>query len=264
LSVVVTDITEGPVYLLGADPNRTGEPDGIASTLTVGTAATVATVEPVGVAPAGAVGTPQLNASVSLTGISSGVAFGTLVLAGEINALPDGFADTGAVGTPSTTVDIELTGIPGAATVGTATAFNSIFPQGIDAGTGAVGTPSTTASMQPTGVASGVQFGDTDIIATVFVIPGPVDPSNDFGNPIVLQKRLIFRPPTQTLGWGWYKRFEGISVIKKDGVWEEIPWPTVQETLEADIYLAGGRDHAVSTTLAAELIGEGYTISEEY
>jgi len=178
---------------------------------------------------------------------------------------PDGVASSAVLGTAQLNIRVASTqGIPSTLQFGTATAFISMNPTGIDAEGGGLGTPSAQQVMSPTGVSSGETFGDTDILATVFVIPGPVDPSNDFGNPIVTQKRLIFRPPTQTLGWGWYKRFEGISLIKKDGAWSEVPWPTNQDTLEADIYLAGGRDHAVSTTLAAELISEGYTISEEY
>lgn len=154
-------------------------------------------------------------------------------------------------------------GVPGSLTVGSPSTNAGMEPDGVASGV-SFGTAKTSVVIYPDGIASGLTFGDTSTDATVLVVPGPVDPSNDFGNPVVIQKRLIFRPPTQTLGWGWYKRFEGISLIKKDGVWSEVPWPTVQETLDADIYLAGGRDHAVSTSLAAELIGEGYTISEEY
>jgi hypothetical protein len=263
LSVQITDITEGPVYLLGWDPNRTGEPDGIASTLAIGTAATVAIVEPDGVSSSSVTGSPVSVATIAVTGISAGTgAVGTPSVVAPMQ--PDGIASTETFGTAVTTADMNPDGVGSAGQVGTPSAFNIIKPTGIDAEGGGTGTPTTTAIIHPTGIPGGETFGDTDILATVFVIPGPVDPSNDFGNPIVTQKRLIFRPPTQTLGWGWYKRFEGISLIKKDGAWSEVPWPTNQDTLEADIYLAGGRDHAVSTTLAAELISEGYTISEEY
>ena len=263
MSVQITDITEGSVYLLGWDPNRTGEPDGVASTLTIGTAATVAVVEPDGVSSSSVTGLPVSVATIAVTGISAGTgAVGTPSVVASMH--PDGIAGTETFGTAVTTADMNPDGVGSSVQFGTASMFISMNPDGIDAEGGGTGAPATTATIGLTGIASGETFGDTDILATVFVIPGPVDPSNDFGNPIVTQRRLIFRPPTQTLGWGWYKRFEGISLIKKDGVWSEVPWPTNQDTLEADIYLAGGRDHAVSTTLAAELISEGYTISEEY
>ena len=262
MSVVVTDITEGPVYLLGWDPNRTGEPDGIASTLAIGTAATVAVVEPDGVPSSSVTGSPVSVATIAVTGISAGTgAVGTPSVVASMH--PDGIAGTETFGTAQADTNMNPTGIGSGVQFGTTEAFTSMNPFGFDASGGGTGTPSTNATIGLTGIASGETFGDTDILATVFVIPGPVDPSNDFGNPTVIQKRLIFRPPTQTLGWGWYKRFEGISLIKKNGVWSEVPWPTIQETLDADVYLAGGRDHAVSTTLAAELINEGYTISEE-
>jgi len=243
LSVLV-DVTERSIYLLGwPDPDRTMEPSSAVSGGGVGSPTTVASVALSGLPGASQTGSVQVDATVS----------------------PDGVASSAALGTAQLNIRVAPTqGIPSTLQFGTTTAFISMNPTGIDAEGGGLGTPSAQQVMSPTGVSSGETFGDTDILATVFVIPGPVDPSNDFGNPIVTQKRLIFRPPTQTLGWGWYKRFEGISLIKKDGAWSEVPWPTNQDTLEADIYLAGGRDHAVSTTLAAELISEGYTISEEY
>ena len=137
-------------------------------------------------------------------------------------------------------------GVPGALTVGAPVFIQVIQP----------------ASFASTGVVSDVfVWMSTN---TVFVAPESIDPSNNFGDTTILMKRLIFRPPTQTLGWGWYKRYEGVSLLKKDGVWSEVPWPTNEETQEADVYLGGGRDHVVSTELAAELIGEGYTVTEEY
>ena len=260
---VLLDVTERPVYLLGWDANRTGEPDGIASGLTFGTAATVAVVAPDGVASAVTFGTTSTVAFISATGIdAAGGGVGTPAVSASMH--PDGVASTETAGSPQLDAAIDLDGIPTAVQFGVTEAFTSMNPTGIDATGGGPGSPGTDAAIAVTGLSSGEQFGDPSILATVFVIPGPVDPSNDFGDTRVIQRRLIFRPPTQTLGWGWYKRFEGISLIKKDGVWSEIPWPTVQETTEADVYLAGGRDHAVSTSLAAELISEGYSISEEY
>lgn len=241
---VLLDVTESPVYLLGwSDPDRVMEPDGVAGTTVTGSPSVVAVMAPAGIdAEGGGAGSPALAASTHPDGVAGGVTFGTA----QVNTV------------------IDLTGVAGDIQFGAVEAFTSMNPTGIDATGGGPGSPGTVAEIAVTGLSSGEQFGDPSILATVFVIPGPVDPSNDFGDTRVIQRRLIFRPPTQTLGWGWYKRFEGISLIKKDGVWSEVPWPTVQETLEADVYLAGGRDHAVSTSLAAELISEGYSISEEY
>ena len=159
---------------------------------------------------------------------------------------------------------MEPDGVAGTLVVGSPSPVSTITLAGVDAEGGGAGSPSTVATLAVTGLPSGVTFGDPGIVAPVFVFPGPIDPSNDFGDTTILMKRLIFRPPTQTLGWGWYKRYEGVSLLKKDGVWSEVPWPTNEETKEADIYLGGGRDHAVSTELAAELIGEGYAVTEEY
>lgn len=241
---VLTDVTESPVYLLGwSDPDRVMEPDGVAGTTVAGSPSVVAVVAPAGIdAEGGGAGAPALAVSMHPTGVAGGETFGTA----QVDAV------------------IDVTGVAGSVQFGVPEAFTSMNPFGIDATGGGPGSPGTVAEIAVTGLSSGVQFGDPSILATVFVIPGPVDPSNDFGDTRVIQRRLIFRPPTQTLGWGWYKRFEGISLIKKDGVWSEVPWPTIDETLDADIYLAGGRDHAVSTNLAAELISEGYSISEEY
>lgn len=240
----MVDVTERTIYLLGwPDPDRVMEPDSTVSAGSPGVPSTTAEVAVAGVAAGtGGVGSPSTVAVVQASGVASGAALGDVQL--NVRVTP-------------------TQGIPSTLTFGTTTAFISMNPDGI-AGSVGVGEPRVSFDMNPDGVDGTVSFGDTDILATVFVVPGPVDPSNDFGDTRVIQKRLIFRPPTQTLGWGWYKRFEGISLIKKDGVWSEVPWPTVQETTEADIYLAGGRDHAVSTTLAAELISEGYSISEEY
>lgn len=238
------DVTERTIYLLGwPDPDRVMEPGSAVSAGSPGVPSAVASVAVDGIAAGtGGVGTPSTVASAGASGVAS----------------------TAAVGTVQLNLQVSPTeGIPSTLAFGTTTAFISMNPASI-AGSVGVGEPRVSFDMNPDGIASSVSFGDTDILATVFVIPGPVDPSNDFGDTRVIQKRLIFRPPTQTLGWGWYKRFEGVSLIKKDGVWSEVPWPTNQDTLEADVYLAGGRDHAVSTSLAAELISEGYSISEEY
>jgi len=216
-----------------------------------------------GIAGAATVGTVQVGTFMIPTGIAGGEAFGAVTMFGDINVLPDGVAAGGGIGTPALEAEMSPAGLPSSASVGTAYAFNSIFPQGIAAGSGAVGTPSTTAAMQPTGLASGVQFGDADTVATVFIIPGPVDPSNDFGTVNVIRKGWLFRPPVNTYQWRLFKEYEGISLLKEDGVWSEVAHPDLERTRTAQIYLGGGRDHFVDDATKAELISEGYTVTEE-
>ena len=263
MTVQITDITEGPVFALGPDPNRTVYPTGIASAEAVGTTQLNASIALSGIAGAATVGTVQVGTFMIPTGIAGGEAFGAVTMFGDINVLPDGVAAGGGIGTPALEAEMSPAGLPSSASVGTAYAFNSIFPQGIAAGSGAVGTPSTTAAMQPTGLASGVQFGDADTVATVFIIPGPVDPSNDFGTVNVIRKGWLFRPPVNTYQWRLFKEYEGISLLKEDGVWSEVAHPDLERTRTAQIYLGGGRDHFVDDATKAELISEGYTVTEE-
>jgi hypothetical protein len=118
--------------------------------------------------------------------------------------------------------------------------------------------------MGPTGIASAVAFGDADTLTTVFIIPGPFDPSNDFGNATATKKGWVFRPPVNTYQWRLFKEYEGISLLKESGVWSEVAHPDLERTLNAEKYLAGGRDHVVGDSLKAELVAEGYTVTEEF
>jgi hypothetical protein len=261
VTVQITDITEGPVYLLGWDANRTVYPTGIASGEAVGTAQADASVAASGVAPSGVVGAATTVASAAVTGIDAGTgAAGTPALTAAMQ--PTGVASVEAYGSPQVDASIALTGLSSTVAFGTTEAFTSMNPNGF-ASTGAVGTPSTTAAMQPTGLASGVQFGDADTLATVFIIPGPVDPSNDFGDAVVTKKGWVFRTPVNTYQWRLFKEYEGISLLKESGTWSEVAHPDLERTRAADLYLAGGRDHVVSTSLKTELEGLGYTVTEE-
>lgn len=186
-----------------------------------------------------------IEQTIDLTGygVATGVSFGTTQI--DATATADGVAS--------------------AAVVGTATTDAAVVAVGIDAGSGSASNIQLNAAMQPSGLTSGVAFGDTDTLATVFVIPGPVDPSNDFGNATVTRKGWVFRTPRNTYQWRIppYKEYEGISVLKEDGVWVEIAHPDLERTLNATYYLAGGRDHVLSTALKDELVAEGYTVTEE-
>ena len=241
---VVFDVTEAPVFPLGTtDGTGTMEPDGFALTTVFGDVRYVISIFPDGIDATGpGAGSPALQATVEPTGIASGT----------------------DLGVPQVNASVSVTGIPSSLVFGHPEAFTSMNPFGIDAEGGGPGTPTIAITVRADGIASSLAIGDVQTIKTLFVNPISAPPGNRFGDTRILMKRLIFRPPTQTLGWGWLKRFEGISLLKKDGVWQEVPWPDVGATVDADIYLAGGRDHAVSTALAAELIAEGYTISEEF
>ena len=118
--------------------------------------------------------------------------------------------------------------------------------------------------MAPTGIASAEAFGDADTLATVFIIPGPYDPTNDFGNATATKKGWIFRPPVNTYQWRLFKEYEGISLLKENGVWSEVAHPDLERTRSAQKYLAGGRDHVVGDALKAELVALGYTVTEEF
>lgn len=259
---VLVDITEGPVFALGwPDPDGQMDPagiasgeafgttqvnaevvaSGVASTAAVGTHSTTAPIYPAGFVDAGALGQPQLDATVVASGVASAVVFGT--------AQAD--ATVVAVGVAS----------PGA--VGTAYAFHVLRPVGISAGS-TFGTAQLNASVSLAGVASTVAFGDADTLATVFIIPGPVDPSNDFGNATATKKGWIFRPPVNTYQWRLFKEYEGISLLKESGVWSEVAHPDMERTRAAQRYLAGGRDHVVGDALKAELVALGYTVTEEF
>lgn len=260
--MAVIDVTERPVILLGWDTSRTVYPTGVAGSAAVGTAQTNATVSPSSASSAGAVGTVSITVSTAPTGIAAGDgSVGSAALLATLS--PSGVSSSGAVGTAKTTAAASASGIPSASVLGDATAFISMGPAGIDAATGAVGSPSLNLVMSPTGISGSEQFGDADTLATVFIIPGPFDPSNDFGDPVVTKRGWIFRNPTIQLGWRFQKRYEGVSLLKENGVWVEVSHPDMPRTLAAQRYLPGGHDHVVSDSLKAELVSAGYTVTDE-
>lgn len=238
----VIDVTESSVFGLGIpDPDRVVEPSGTGSVLAVGTPLVVLVMSPAGVAGNLQVGLPALAVSVHPTGVAGSEAFGTAR------------ADAA----------IELTGVPGSVAFGAAGAFTSMNPSGFDASGSGVGTQKLNAVMAPAGIVSAVAFGDADTLATVFIIPGPVDRSNDFGNAVATKKGWIFRPPRNEYQWRLFKEYEGVSLLKENNSWSEVAHPDLERTRTAQRYLAGGRDHVVGDSLKAELIAEGYTVTEE-
>jgi hypothetical protein len=261
--MTVIDVTERPVFKLGPELFRIVYPSGIASGEAFGTARANASVTAVGVAPAGAVGTASTTASIAVTGINAGSgAAGTPAVRLSVN--PTGIAAPGSLGQPQVNAQVTTQGVPSGSGVGTPTAFTSMNPTGFSATGGGLGTPSLTMVMSPTGIASAEAFGDADTLATVFIIPGPYDPTNDFGNATATKKGWIFRPPVNTYQWRLFKEYEGISLLKESGVWSEVAHPDLERTRAAQVYLAGGRDHVVGDALKAELIAEGYTVTEEF
>ena len=261
--MTVIDVTERPVFKLGPDYARTIYPSGVASGEAFGTAQANAVVVATGVASTATVGAASTAASATVTGISGATAAGT---PGVTYLLaPTGIAGASALGTAKTVVKVQpIEGLPSTAAFGTTTAFTSMNPSGISATGGGLGTPSLTMVMSPTGIASAEAFGDADTLATVFIIPGPYDPTNDFGNATATKKGWIFRPPVNTYQWRLFKEYEGISLLKESGVWSEVAHPDLERTRAAQVYLAGGRDHVVGDALKAELIAEGYTVTEEF
>lgn len=258
--MTVIDVTERPVLKLGPDLFRFAYPDGVASSAAVGTAQVNATVVVSGVASVAAVGTAATVASVAVSGVAGAGGIGSPALSASLSVAS--IAGTAAVGTAQANAKVNPTGMPSGASVGNTEAFTSMNPSGFTSA-GSVGSPSLTPVMSPTGIAGSEQFGDADTLATVFIIPGPVDPSNDFGNAVVTKKGWIFRPPVSTYQWRLFKEYEGISLLKESGVWSEVAHPDLERTRNAQKYLAGGRDHVVSTSLKAELEGLGYTVTEE-
>ena len=210
----------------------------------------------------GATGSPALTAFVTATGIDAASgAVGSPSLTAAL--APTGVAGSATTGSPSTTAYAPASGIPSGAVLGDVTAFISMGPAGIDAATGDLGQPSVSMVMSPTGIAGSEQFGETDTLATVFIIPGPFDPTNDFGDAIVTKRGWVFRNPTIQLGWRFQKRYEGVSLLKENGAWVEVSHPDLERTRAAEKYLPGGHDHVVSNSLKAELIAAGYTVTDE-
>ena len=185
-------------------------------------------------------GRGSIDRTVVATGVAAAGAFGTAKLNATVK--PQGEQTVGAVGVPATVAQLAPSGFADA---------------------GAAGTPSLVKVMGPPGVGSGEAFGTVIANATAFIIPGPVDPSNDFGDATVTRQGWVFRPPVNTYKWRLFKEYEGISLLKENGTWSEVAHPDLPRTKAAEKYLAGGRDHVVGDALKAELVALGYTVTQE-
>lgn len=261
--MTVIDVTERPVFKLGPELFRIVYPTGVSSGEAFGTAQVNATVTADGVAPSGAAGTASTTASIAVTGIDAATgATGTPSITMSVH--PTGVAAPGDLGAPQADASIEPDGLLVTGGAGSPTAFTSMGPSGFSATGGGLGTPSVVMVMAPDGITSAEAFGDADTLATVFIIPGPFDPTNDFGDAVATKKGWIFRPPVNTYKWRLFKEYEGISLLKENGVWSEVAHPDLVRTRAAERYLAGGRDHVVGDALKAELEGLGYSVTEEF
>lgn len=77
-----------------------------------------------------------------------------------------------------------------------------------------------------------------------------------------------FFPPTiqeGPAGGNWlfarYKLTRGISVLKIDGIYYEMRYPTQDDIAEADIFYQGGHEYTVSDSEAVDLQNAGYTVA---
>jgi hypothetical protein len=57
-----------------------------------------------------------------------------------------------------------------------------------------------------------------------------------------------------------YRLVRGITVLKTDGVYTEVRYPSSEEVEEADIAYIGGYSYEVSASEKADLEAAGYTV----
>lgn len=77
----------------------------------------------------------------------------------------------------------------------------------------------------------------------------------------------IFTTPTVSEGpagegrlFSRYRLVRGISVLKTDGVYTEVRYPSSEEVEEADVAYIGGYSYTVDATEKAALEAAGYTV----
>lgn len=179
----------------------------------------------------------------------------------NVTVLPDSAAPGVQIGTAQANLTFLPVGsYPPATRFGTPQANASSTAAGIES-TLSVGEPHLNKVMRYVGIGSAAAVGEPASATTCK--PGSAVSVNGFGDPLVTKRGWIFRPPTIVLGWRFQKRYEGVSLLKEAGVWSEVSHPDLERTRAAQNYLAGGRDHVVSDGLKAELVGAGYSVTEE-
>lgn len=257
---------------------------GIASSATVGSptlANNLVYGYPDGVAGSTTTGDPKVNAKIALAGIASTAATGQLKLNTKLVGQGIGltltlgqpaavfsFGVTGissgvAFGTPKVNTSLSTTGIASTLLFGTLNLKTLVKPTGISAGTGVVGGPTLVTIVRPSGTASSLQMGTVLFIARIFVDVDDLESTIQFGAPTLTNRRRFFRTPRNTYQWRLFKEYEGISLLKENGVWVEVAHPDLQRTLTAEMYLGGGRDHYLPGAVMEELAAAGYPYIEE-
>lgn len=86
------------------------------------------------------------------------------------------------------------------------------------------------------------------------VLPVPGEPTWLFNTPSIIERTnsrhpLLARTKTRV----------GISVLKENGFYRQVRYPSCEEIAAADVAYLGGYDHTVSETEAASLRAAGYT-----
>ena len=242
--MTVIEVTARPVLLLGWDPEREASPTGVPGGVSFGTAKANAVVEPVGVA--------------------GSVTFGTAdVLNNLTQVRPDGIAGVTDEGDPQLNAAVSPTGIASTLVFGVNGTGIYVEPDGIDADTEAFGTPVATTVLRPSGTASTLAIGDVRFTTLLEADATGLGSTIEFGTTQVINRRLLFRTPRNTYQWRLFKEYEGISLLKENGVWSEVAHPDLERTKAAEIYLGGGRDHVLSNALLSELQAAGYPYIEE-
>ena len=81
-----------------------------------------------------------------------------------------------------------------------------------------------------------------------------------------LMTKYFFTPPTEDEGpaggnvlFYRYKIARGITVLKSNGIYSEIRYPSQDELLEADTYYLGGHRHEISSAEYSALTTAGYS-----
>lgn len=64
--------------------------------------------------------------------------------------------------------------------------------------------------------------------------------------------------PTARGLWRFYQLYEGVSLVKLDGVWHEMLYPAQDDLILAEVYFLGGHNHTISDEMADELREAGY------
>ena len=77
----------------------------------------------------------------------------------------------------------------------------------------------------------------------------------------------LFIPPVEEegpIGGNWlfmrYRRKQGVTVFRLDGIWYESRFPAADDLSNADRVYLGGHEYFVSDAAKQELIDAGYTV----